>query len=332
MALPIFIVGSAMSLFACIGLLAAKMVGLTGRRPRREDAAPPRPQARASGSAALGRPRRKRPTVSVVVPALNEARNIGWVLSRLPSWVTEVVLVDGLSTDGTEDVAREFVTDLVVVRQSRLGKGAALRAGFAAATGDIIVMIDADGSTDPREMDRFVQALMDGAEFVKGSRHVRGGGSEDWTRIRHAGNQGFVWLVNLIYGSRFTDLCYGYCAFWRYTLDALALSADGFEIETQLALNAVKAGLEIREVGSLELPRRAGTSNLRAFRDGRRVLSTIMNERPGRDSRRAAERTQIGIIVELPATEAVNATQAAAPAVVYRAIELPAEFAVSLAS
>jgi glycosyltransferase involved in cell wall biosynthesis len=171
------------------------------------------------------------PTVSVVVPALNEADCIDWVLENIPRWVDEVVLVDGLSVDHTELVARRLVENLVVVHQRQRGKGAALRAGFAAASGDIVVMIDADGSTDPREIGRFVRALREGADFVKGSRHMPGGGSVDFTRLRRAGNVGFVLLHNLFYGSRFTDLCYGYCAFWRSHMTDLALSVDGFDIE-----------------------------------------------------------------------------------------------------
>jgi glycosyltransferase involved in cell wall biosynthesis len=183
-----------------------------------------------------------------------------------------------LSTDATELLARRMRPDAKVVHQHRRGKGAALRAGFAAATGDIIVMIDADGSTDPREMGRFVDALKDGADFVKGSRHMAGGGSDDFTRLRSAGNRSFVLMSNLIYGSHFTDLCYGYCAFWREHVAVLALTADGFEIETQLVLGAIKAGLEIREVPSFELERRAGTSNLNAVSDGIRVLRTMLGQ------------------------------------------------------
>ena len=171
------------------------------------------------------------------------------------------------------------------MHQYQRGKGAALRAGFAAAKGDIIVMIDADGSTDPREMDRFVEALEDGADFVKGSRHMHGGGSADFTWLRAAGNKMFVLAANALYGSRFTDLCYGYCAFWRRHVPDLGLSADGFEIETELVLGALKAGLEIREVPSYELERRAGTSNLNAARDGLRVLRTML----GRDEHRPDE-------------------------------------------
>jgi Glycosyl transferase family 2 len=219
------------------------------------------------------------PAVSVVIPALNEAKAIGWVLERIPEWVTEVILVDGRSADATEIVARDLVPDLVVVHQPQLGKGAALRAGFAAARGDIIAMLDADGSTDPAELARFVRALQSGADFVKGSRHLPGGGSEDFTRLRKGGNRAFVRLANLLYGCDFTDLCYGYCAFWRRTLPLLALAADGFEIESELVLRAVKAGLNVGEVPSVELCRRAGASNLNAVRDGWRVLWTIMAER-----------------------------------------------------
>jgi hypothetical protein len=296
---PLLLVGAVVSVFAAIGLLFGSVlapnppVSLRDSRRRRREA------ARDEQSAA-GAERVKPPSVSVVVPTLNEANSLPWVLERLPSWVTEVVLVDGLSTDHTEVVARGLLADLVVVHQPQPGKGAALRAGFAAATGDVIVMIDADGSTNPGEMGHFVRALQDGADFVKGSRYLHGGGSDDWTNIRRAGNQAFVRMVNLMYGSKFTDLCYGYCAFWRRKLEALALTADGFEIETQLTLNAVKAGLAIEEVASFELPRRHGASNLNAVRDGLRVLRTIMDERPGRDSRRAASQSQICLVpVEL---------------------------------
>jgi hypothetical protein len=246
------------------------------------------------------------PTVTVVIPTLNEFESLPWVIENLPEWVSELVIVDGLSTDRTEVLARSLRPDVVVVHQFQRGKGAALRAGFAAATSDIVVMIDADGSTDPREMGRFVQALEDGADFVKGSRHLAEGGSADFTWLRAAGNKMFVLAANGLYGSSFTDLCYGYCAFWRSHIDKLGLTADGFEIETQLVLGALKAGLEIREVPSFELERRAGTSNLNAARDGIRVLRTML----GRDERRPDEAVHFSLRkVHLPvwSTEGVPA-------------------------
>jgi hypothetical protein len=241
------------------------------------------------------------PPVSVIVPTLNEEASLPWVLENLPAWVSEVVLVDGLSTDASEAVARLLRPDVVVVHQLTPGKGAALRAGFAAARGEIVVMLDADGSTDPREMQRFVDALQAGGDVVKGSRNLPTGGSADFTRLRSAGNRSLVRLANVLYGSRFTDLCYGYCAFWRRHLEALALTADGFEIETQLVLGAVKAGLDIREVPSFELERRAGASNLNILRDGPRVLYTMLSERYLRRALGSRAGAAIGLIeLEVP--------------------------------
>ena len=254
-----------------------------------------------------------RPSVSVVIPAFNEEESIDWVLEHLPTWVYEVVLIDGLSTDRTEAIARRLRPDIIVVHQRQRGKGAALRAGFAAARGDIIVMMDADGSTDPRELDRFVEALEGGADFVKGTRVAAGGGSVDLTPFRKAGNLGFVLLVNALYGSRFTDLCYGYCAFWRRHLDTLALCADGFEIESELILNAVGAGLEIREVPSMELARRGGASNLRAFSDGSRVLQMILRHRLARGSQANGAGSQIELVAIDQAQTAKSTYLALAP-------------------
>ncbi len=219
------------------------------------------------------------PRVSVVVPAMNEAENLPHVFATLPRWVDEVVLVDGNSTDDTVAVARRLRPGLRVVSQRGKGKGNALAEGFAACTGDIIVMIDADGSTDGREIIRFVGALVAGADYAKGSRFANGGGSDDITPIRRLGNFVLSTMVNRLYGTRYTDLCYGYNAFWARHLDALGLDCDGFEIETLMNIRAAKAGLRIHEIPSHERNRIHGASNLRAVRDGWRVLKTIIRER-----------------------------------------------------
>jgi len=220
-------------------------------------------------------------TISVVVPAKNEAENISWVLERIPSWVDEIILVDGQSIDSTIEVARRARPDIVVVEQESRGKGMALQAGFAAATGDIIVMLDADGSMHPAEIDRYVALIASGFDFVKGSRFMAGAHSTDITLLRRLGNTCLLSLANMIYGTRFSDLCYGYCAFRREFLQRLALNAPGFEIESQLIARACMAELRITEVPSLESPRRHGESNLRTFRDGRRVLWTLLKEAYG---------------------------------------------------
>ena len=229
---------------------------------------------------ALGDRRRpNRPSVSVVIPTLNEAPNLPHVFERLSPGMNELIIVDGHSVDGTVGVAKALRPDARVILQNRRGKGNALACGFAAATGDIIVMIDADGSTDPAEIPRFLSPLVEGADFVKGSRYMDGGGSTDITGLRSAGNKALGTGVNVLFGTRYTDLCYGYSAFWRRCLPQLQIDCDGFEVETVLNIRAAKAGLRVVEVPSREEDRIHGVSNLNAWRDGKRVLKTILRER-----------------------------------------------------
>jgi glycosyltransferase involved in cell wall biosynthesis len=236
---------------------------------------------------------RTEPSVSVVIPAKNEALNLPHVLSDLPSDLHEVILVDGASEDGTIEVARRIRPDITIVSQSRKGKGNALACGFAAASGDFIVMLDADGSTDPQEIPTFLSALKEGADFAKGSRFMSGGGSSDISKLRRIGNYWLNKIVNSLYGTRYTDLCYGYNAFRRECLSVMDLQpievtgtddrsmlwGDGFEVETLINVRIAKAGLRVAEVPSFERSRRYGSSNLNAFSDGLRVLRTIHAER-----------------------------------------------------
>jgi len=262
------------------------------------------------------------PRVSVVIPALNEALNIPHVLTRMPPNIHEVILVDGYSVDGTVNVARELWPEVRIVRQSRTGKGNALACGFALATGDIIAMIDADGSADPGEIPRFVQAILGGADFAKGTRFAPGGGSSDITRLRSFGNRVLTKIFNLCYGVHYSDLCYGFNVFWQRHVSALGLDptsppsdfgdgrlwGDGFEVETLIHIRVAKAGLAVTEVASFEHSRIHGVSNLSAFSDGVRVLRTIFTER--RHSRRRS---------------AALAARAAARSRPYGAAERPAD-------
>ena len=238
------------------------------------------------------------PRVSVVIPARNEARNLPWVLGRLPGGLHEVILVDGGSVDGTVEAARRHRPDVVVVEQTRRGKGNALACGFAACTGDVIVMLDADGSAHPGEIPAFVRALTAGADFAKGSRYLAGGGSSDLTQLRSLGNGFLNFLTNRLYGTAYTDLCYGYNAFWTRCVKAFRLPApdgaqpvlgDGFEIETLITLRVGAARLSVTEVPSFEYDRIHGESNLNAFRDGVRILRIIVRDWFG-SARRTARR------------------------------------------
>ncbi|GAA5181305.1 hypothetical protein GCM10023322_15630 [Rugosimonospora acidiphila] len=245
-----------------------------------------------AGSGETSHTQQPRLRVSVIVPALNEERNLPYVLSRMPADIAEVILVDGGSVDGTVAKAREVMPSVIVVQQTRTGKGNALACGFAVSTSDIVVMIDADGSTDPAEIPRFVDALLAGSDYAKGSRFRPGGGSHDITRFRKLGNYFLNATVNLLFRTHFTDLCYGYNAFWREALKVMDLPdvelprpangdrlwGDGFEIETLINVRVASHGLRIAEVASVEAARLHGVSNLNAFGDGRRVLRTIFAE------------------------------------------------------
>jgi hypothetical protein len=216
--------------------------------------------------------------VSVVVPAMNEGKNIGRVLSELPGDLHEVILVDGNSRDDTVEAARAACPEIRVTVQSGRGKGDAFRTGFAAVTGNVIVMLDADGSAMPSEIPRFVEALEAGADFAKGSRFMEGGGSDDITFMRRTGNAVLSGTANLLHGTNFTDLCYGYNAFWTRCLPFISLDVPGFEVETLINLRIASAGMRITEVPSYEKDRLSGESNLKTFRDGFRVMGTILGE------------------------------------------------------
>ncbi len=230
------------------------------------------------------------PRISVVIPARNEAANLPHVLARLPERVFEVILVDGGSTDGTVQAALLCRPDVRVVRQNRRGKGNALACGFAAVRGDTVVMLDADGSADPEEIPRYVEALLAGADFAKGSRFAAGGGSSDLTRLRSVGNQWLNLVVNVLYRTDYTDLCYGYNAFWTRCLPTLGLQpgdmaldrmlwGDGFEVETIINTRIARGRLNVVEVPSFVLARLHGESKLNTWRDGFRVLRAVVSER-----------------------------------------------------
>jgi glycosyltransferase involved in cell wall biosynthesis len=217
--------------------------------------------------------------VSVVIPTLNEVDSIASVLARIPDSVREIIVVDGLSSDGTADVAAAARADVRIVHQHARGKGAAIRAGIDEASGEYIVLMDGDGSTDPAYIAAFARVLADGADIAKGSRFLPGAGTDDMTFHRRIGNWGFVLLARILFGARFTDITYGYNAVRRDRRDAMALEIDGWAQEIVTNLRMVRYGMRVEEVPTFEPRRIAGVAKLRTWSAGWAILRAILAER-----------------------------------------------------
>jgi glycosyltransferase involved in cell wall biosynthesis len=217
---------------------------------------------------------------AVIIPTLNEEKNIIEVIGKLRHLgFTNILVVDGNSKDNTAAVAKKL--GVLVINQNGSGKGDALRQAFSyyGLNGDPVVIMDADGSMNPEELFRFIETIQRGADLAKGSRFMRGGYTKDMTLMRRIGNSIFVSLANLIWSTRYTDLCYGFAAFRRDAIEKLYphLKSNNFEIEAEMFIKAKNLGLRVVEVPSVELPRRHGKSNLRAYKDGFKILRTILD-------------------------------------------------------
>ena len=219
-----------------------------------------------------------KPRVTVLICTLNEATTISSVLSKVPRWVHEVLLVDGHSTDGTVDVARQSWSDIRVFHQAGKGKGDALRLGIQNASGDIIVTLDADGQTDPEEMPKFIEPLLSGYDWVKGSRLTHGR-PPNMPWHRWFGNKVLAITSNILHGTRYTDICSGYNAFWKKAFQHLNLSYDGFAMEQQMLVKVKKVGLKVAEVTCHDVGRIDGVSKISSIKQGFIDWFVIIRER-----------------------------------------------------
>lgn len=219
-----------------------------------------------------------RPKITILICTLNEAENLPHVLPRIPQWVDEVLIVDGSSTDGTVEVARKLRPNIGILNQPGRGKGDALKFGVQNAAGDIIVTMDADGETDPAELQGFLQAVKCGFHFAKGTRLGRGR-PRRMPRYRWVGNKILVGTYNILFGTRFTDVCSGYNAFRKQAFLELHLTCDNCEMEQQMLARARKAGMAIVEIPHVSNGRIAGASKVNGIRQGLIDWLVIIKER-----------------------------------------------------
>jgi len=221
----------------------------------------------------------KYPRITLLIPTLNEEENLPRVMPKIPPLVSEVLIVDGHSKDNTVKVAGELCPAARVVYQKNKGKGDALKCGIQEARGDIVVILDADDSMNPEEIPALISALMNGFDYVKGSRFLDGAGTLDMPKYRRLADKAFVFLETLLYGTKYTDATYGYKAFWVRSFKNINLRRDGFELDAEIDIKAKKAGLKVAEVPCHEEKRFGGEAKLHSFRDGWRILRTIIGLR-----------------------------------------------------
>jgi glycosyltransferase involved in cell wall biosynthesis len=219
------------------------------------------------------------PSVTVLICTLNEEKNLCSILPKIPIWVDEVILVDGHSTDKTVEVAKKLIPSIRLFYQPNKGKGEALRFGISQATKDIVVTLDADGATIPQDIPKFIRSLLTGYDFAKGSRFIVCSPANKASH-RVFGNLLIAAVFNLLYACHFTDLCSGYNAFWRKSLEKIDFdSTDWFEDEPLLISRAKRAGLRIIEVGHVDCGRKYGNGKAPSWRQGFKAIKTITRER-----------------------------------------------------
>lgn len=216
--------------------------------------------------------------VTIIIPTRNEAAGIGQVLQWVKPYIDEILVVDGHSTDGTADLARQ--AGVRVIQDNGRGKGAALKLGIAEAHGDILVFMDADGSHDPTSIPALLAPILsDEADLVVASRHR--GGSDEWrgdldNYFRSVGGGIITLAINYRWNVRITDALNGFRAIRRSVAASLDLTADDFDIEQQMVTRCLRKRYRVTEVASHEFLRKWGRSKLPTYRKGYLFLGRLM--------------------------------------------------------
>lgn len=218
--------------------------------------------------------------LSVVIPCYNERESILEILKKVkaaPVEHMEIIVVDDKSTDGTTEIVREKVepiVDKVIYHTENTGKGGALRTGFMAATGDVVIIQDADMEYDPNEYPQVVDPIFEGkAEVVYGSRFLNQ--SAKGYLLNRLANKGLTFLSNLRTHQKLTDMETCYKAFKREIIQSIDIEEKRFGFEPEITAKISKKGITIQEVPISYYPRSNEEGKKIGWKDGVRALHCI---------------------------------------------------------
>lgn len=215
--------------------------------------------------------------VSLLIPTKNEALSLERTIGEIPQgFVNEIIVSDGHSTDGTPEIAQKL--GCRTITQEGKGFGLGIISGLKHCTGDVIIIMDADGSQDPKDIPRLLEKIKEGYDIGWGSRYLQRRRSEDDTLIRYFGNKFFTFLSRLLHGIRVTDILYLFAAFKKEVFNSIKLESPGFEFCVELPIKAHKAGFKFGEVPCFERKRFADRTKVNDLVDGWKILLSILKK------------------------------------------------------
>jgi glycosyltransferase involved in cell wall biosynthesis len=217
--------------------------------------------------------------VTLIIPTMNEGESIEKVLKEIPrKLINEIIVVDGNSTDNTKKKAIPLLRKNKdkFVTQKKKGFGNALMQAFDESRGDVLIIMNGDGSHNPTDIKKLLDKIKKGSEYVIASRYAKGAGSDDDTIIRYIGNRILTKLTNIIHGTNVSDSLHFFTAITKKGIKKLHLTSPGFEFCIEILIKAHKAGLKFAEVPVIERARYAGESKVNAFSAGWKILKTII--------------------------------------------------------
>lgn len=219
----------------------------------------------------------KDPKVSLIVLTRNEKEGLEKIMPRVKkSWVDEILVVDGNSTDGTIEAAKKI--GLKVVQQTKMGRGNAFRVGLENAKGDMLIYFSPDGNEVPEDIPKIINKMKEGHDMVIASRFSKLSKSEDATFVRLLGNKMFTVVINSLYGTKLTDALNGFRAIKTNVMKEIDTTAEHFDIEIQMSMRCIKNGYKVDEIPTVEPNRIGGVAKLNTFVDGWRCTKFLVKE------------------------------------------------------